>query len=84
MNRKNANIIIGLGIPTGIVVALFFFGIFFGAAWGYGGGDMPPNSPNPAKQFELTMMWISGVGAIIGVLLSITSLVVLISRLLRG
>ena len=84
MNRKDANIVIGMGIPAGIVLAIFFFGIFFGGAWGSGGGDMPPGSPNPAKNFFTVMMWIGGVGMVIGVLLCVTSLVALVFRLIAG
>jgi hypothetical protein len=84
MTRRDANILIGLGIPAGIMLVIFFFGIFFGGAWGYGGGDMPPTAPNPNKGFFQDVMWCGGIGMAIGALLSLTSLVALIFRLISG
>lgn len=84
MTRRDAKILIGMGIPAGIAMAVFCFGIFFGGAWGYGGGDMPPGSANPNQSGFAAIMWIGGIGTAPGVLLTVTSLVVLIARSIAG
>jgi hypothetical protein len=84
MQSRNVNILIALGIPAGLGLALFSFGLFFSGAWAAGGGDMPAGSPaTPATQFSRYIMFAGGAGVAAGVAISVVSLIALIVRLVR-
>jgi hypothetical protein len=84
VKRRDANILIGMGIPAGVGLVVFCFGIFFGGAWGSSGGDMPPGSAVPNRGFFQIMMWLGGIGMALGAVLCVCSLVVLLTRLIAG
>ena len=84
MQSRNVTILIALGIPAGLGLALFSFGLFFSGAWAAGGGDMPVGSPaTPAMQFSRYIIFAGGAGLVAGVVISLASLIALIVRLVR-
>ena len=84
MQSRNVTILAAIGIPAGLGLAIFSFGIFFGSAWAANGGDMPAGSPvTPGMQFSKWVMYAAAAGVLTGAAVSIASLITLIIRLTR-
>jgi TRAP-type C4-dicarboxylate transport system permease small subunit len=83
MQSRNVTILLVVGIPAGLGVALFSFGLFVSGAWAASGGDMPAGSPaTPAMQFSRYVVYAGVAGVVGGLVMAVASLFALIVRLL--
>ena len=89
MRRKNADILVGVGIAVGFTLLVLGGSMVIPAAWMAGGGDMPTGHGVPSDMnLGLVVLYASIGAAIVGVLLiltsAITGIVLLITRWKNG
>lgn len=76
MGRKAITILVSIGIPLGMMLMVFGGMMVIPAAWGAGGGDMPPGRGDPrTMQVDRVMLYAAFGIAIIGAAMQIASLI---------
>jgi hypothetical protein len=76
MRRKHIVIFMVVGLVVGFSLAIFGASMVIPAAWGAGGGDMPPGHGDPATMQVGQFMLYAAIGiALVGAALFVTSLI---------